>query len=49
MLMQGGAVVAGVSVLRLAGPAHAFQAHTGVVIPWLDELEPNPVPEVIVQ
>lgn len=50
VLLQSGAAVAGLSVLRLAGPAHAFQAQTGgEVIPWLDQPEPNPVPEVIVQ
>jgi DMSO/TMAO reductase YedYZ molybdopterin-dependent catalytic subunit len=49
-ILQGGAAVAGVSVLRLAGPAHAFQRQTGSeVVPWLDQPEPNPVPEVIVQ
>jgi DMSO/TMAO reductase YedYZ molybdopterin-dependent catalytic subunit len=47
---QGGAALAGLSVLRLAGPARAFQEEpTGEVVPWLDQLEPNPVPDVIVQ
>jgi DMSO/TMAO reductase YedYZ molybdopterin-dependent catalytic subunit len=50
MLLQGGAAAAGLSVLRLAGPAQAFQTPTsGEVIPWLDELEPNPVPEAVIQ
>ena len=50
LLQQGGAAVAGLSVLRLAGPAHAFQTPAGAeVIPWLDQPEPNPVPEVIVR
>ncbi len=50
MLLQGGAAAAGLSVLRLAGPAHAFQSQTGgEVIPWLDVLEPNPLPEAVVQ
>jgi len=50
LLQQGGAAVAGLSVLRLAGPTYAFQTPTGTeVIPWLDEPEPNPVPEVIVR
>jgi DMSO/TMAO reductase YedYZ molybdopterin-dependent catalytic subunit len=36
--------------LRLKGPAHAFQTPTGgEVIPWLDKLEPNPIPEALVQ
>jgi len=49
-LKHGGAALAGLSVLRLAGPARAFQdAPGGEVIPWLDQPEPNPVPEVIVQ
>ena len=50
LVRQGGAALAGLSVLRLAGPAHAFQAETGgEVIPWLDQLEPNPVPDVLIQ
>jgi hypothetical protein len=51
MLLQGGgAAIAGLSVLRLVGPSAAFQTPgTGEVIPWLDQPEPNPVPEVIVQ
>ena len=49
-LLQGGAAVAGLSVLRLSGPAHAFQDQTGgEVLPWLDQPEANPVPEVIVR
>lgn len=50
MLKEGGAALAGLSVLRLAGPAHAFpHTQNADVLPWLDQLEPNPVPEVIVQ
>ena len=50
LLQGGGAALAGVSVLRIAGPTYAFQTPVaGEVIPWLDQLEPNPVPEVIVQ
>jgi DMSO/TMAO reductase YedYZ molybdopterin-dependent catalytic subunit len=46
----GGAALAGLSVLRVAGPAHAFPAvQDGDVIPWLDRLDENPVPEVLVQ
>jgi hypothetical protein len=46
----GGAALAGISALRLAGPARAFQdASDGEVIPWLDQPEPNPVPDVIVR
>ena len=35
--------------MRLAGPACAFQDAGGEVIPWLDQPEANPVPEVIVR
>jgi DMSO/TMAO reductase YedYZ molybdopterin-dependent catalytic subunit len=50
LMQTGGAAIAGLSVLRLAGPAHAFPgAQNAVVIPWLDQPEPNPVPDVIVQ
>jgi DMSO/TMAO reductase YedYZ molybdopterin-dependent catalytic subunit len=52
LVTHGGAALASLSVLRLAGPAHAFpgaQDQDAVVIPWLDQPEPNPVPEVIVQ
>jgi DMSO/TMAO reductase YedYZ molybdopterin-dependent catalytic subunit len=49
-MQSGGAALAGLSVLRLAGPAHAFPfAQDAVVIPWLDQPEPNPVPEAIVR
>ena len=34
----------------MAGPAHAFPGEPGAeVIPWLDQLPENPVPELIVQ
>ncbi|MBA2277720.1 MAG: sulfite oxidase [Chloroflexia bacterium] len=52
MLRHGGAAVAGLSVLRLAGPTRAFayqDGPDGEVIPWLDQPEANPVPEVIVR
>jgi DMSO/TMAO reductase YedYZ molybdopterin-dependent catalytic subunit len=50
LLRQGGAALAGLSSLRLAGPAHAFQTEPGgEVVPWLDQPEPNPVPEIIVR
>jgi len=41
--------VVGLSVLRLTGPAGAFQESGGEVIPWLDQPEANPVPDVIVR
>ena len=50
LLRQGSAAVAGLSVLRLAGPTYAFQTPVaGEVIPWLDQPEPNPAPEAIVR
>jgi len=42
-------ILAGLSVLRLSGPTAAFQDAGAEVIPWLDQPEENPVPEVIVQ
>jgi len=50
LVTRGGAAVAGLSVLRLAGPARAFQSGPGgEVIPWLDQPEPNPIPDVLVR
>ncbi len=50
LLKQGGSAIAGLSVLRVAGPTYAFQTPVaGEVIPWLDQPEPNPVPEIIVR
>ena len=50
LVRQGGAALAGLGVLRLVGPARAFQDEPGgEVVPWLDRPEPNPVPEVIVR
>jgi DMSO/TMAO reductase YedYZ molybdopterin-dependent catalytic subunit len=51
LLKGGGAAFAGLTVLRVAGPAHAFPGGRGdeVVVPWLDRPAPNPVPEVIVR
>jgi DMSO/TMAO reductase YedYZ molybdopterin-dependent catalytic subunit len=44
LLKGGGAAIAGVSALQVAGPAHAFPGGRGEeVIPWLDQ--PAPVPE----
>jgi DMSO/TMAO reductase YedYZ molybdopterin-dependent catalytic subunit len=46
LLKGGGAAVAGLTMLRVAGPAQAFPGHRGEqVIPWEDQPEPNPVPE----
>jgi DMSO/TMAO reductase YedYZ molybdopterin-dependent catalytic subunit len=50
MLKAGGGALAGLSVLRLAGPAAAFQTPAaGEVIPWLDLPAENPVPDVAVR
>ena len=50
LLQGGGAALASLSVLRIAGPTYAFQTPVaGEVVPWLDQLAPNPVPDVIVQ
>ena len=51
LLKGGSAAFAGLTVLRVAGPAHAFPGghRDEVVIPWLDRPAPNPVPEVIVR
>ncbi|MGI8977548.1 MAG: sulfite oxidase [Thermomicrobiales bacterium] len=50
LMKQGGTALAGLSVLRFAGPTYAFEAQPGAeVIPWLDQLEDNPVPEAIVR
>ena len=49
-MKQGGAALAGLSVLRFAGPTHAFEAQPGAeVVSWLDQPEDNPVPDVIVR
>src|SRR5688500_13726339 len=48
LIQHSGAALTGLSVLRVAGPAHAFPhtQHAGVT-PWLDQPEPNPEPEAI--
>jgi DMSO/TMAO reductase YedYZ molybdopterin-dependent catalytic subunit len=45
LLKGSGAAVAGLTVLRMAGPAHAFPGHPGEeeVLPWLDQ-PPEPPP-----
>jgi DMSO/TMAO reductase YedYZ molybdopterin-dependent catalytic subunit len=48
LLKGGSAAVAGLTMLRVAGPAQAFPGHAGEqVIPWEDQPEPNPVPEAV--
>jgi DMSO/TMAO reductase YedYZ molybdopterin-dependent catalytic subunit len=47
-MLQGSATLAGLALLRLPIPADAFAQGPGeVVIPWLDQPPPNPVPNVI--
>src|SRR3954447_2055229 len=47
LLKGGGAAVAGLTALQVAGPAHAFPGHgADEVLPWLDQPPPNPVPEI---
>jgi DMSO/TMAO reductase YedYZ molybdopterin-dependent catalytic subunit len=46
LLKKSAVAVAGLTVLRVAGPSQAF-AHAGEeVIPWLDQPPPNPNPNV---
>jgi len=44
LLKGGGAAVAGLTVLKVAGPARAFPGHPGQeeVLPWLDQRSPPP-------
>jgi DMSO/TMAO reductase YedYZ molybdopterin-dependent catalytic subunit len=52
LLKGGGAAVAGLSVLRVAGPAHAFPGHPGdeEVLRWIDQptTPPFPIPHQLV-
>ncbi len=46
LLKGGGAAIAGLSALRVAGPAHAFPGGPGDrVIPWLDQPPEPPFPD----
>ncbi len=50
LLKGGGAAAAGLTAVRVAGPAHAFPGEPDEeVVPWLDQPAPNPVPNVIVR
>src|SRR3954447_19237950 len=44
LLKDGGAALAGLTVLRVAGPTQVMGQTTGGVIPWLDQPPPNPIP-----
>lgn len=43
LLKGGGASLAGLTVLQVAGPAQAFPGEGGEVIPWLDQPAANPI------
>jgi DMSO/TMAO reductase YedYZ molybdopterin-dependent catalytic subunit len=43
-LKGGGAALAGLTVLQVAGPEEALGQPGGTVIPWLDQPAPNPIP-----
>jgi DMSO/TMAO reductase YedYZ molybdopterin-dependent catalytic subunit len=45
MLKGGGAALAGLTMLRVTGPTHAFGQPGEEVIPWLDQPATNPVPD----
>jgi DMSO/TMAO reductase YedYZ molybdopterin-dependent catalytic subunit len=48
MIIQGSAALAAMAALHSARSANAFPTRPGdVVVPWLDQPDPNPVPEVI--
>jgi DMSO/TMAO reductase YedYZ molybdopterin-dependent catalytic subunit len=47
LLKGGGAALAGLSALQVAGPARAFGDTGGQVIPWLDPPATNPVPGAV--
>jgi DMSO/TMAO reductase YedYZ molybdopterin-dependent catalytic subunit len=44
LLKDGGAALAGLTVLQVAGPAQAFAQAGEEVIPWIDQPAPNPFP-----
>jgi DMSO/TMAO reductase YedYZ molybdopterin-dependent catalytic subunit len=43
-LLKQSAALAGLSVLQVAGPSHAFEQSGERVIPWLDQPTPSPAP-----
>jgi DMSO/TMAO reductase YedYZ molybdopterin-dependent catalytic subunit len=50
LLKGGSAAAAGLTVVQVAGPAHAFPGQPDEeVIPWLDQPPENPVPDLIVR
>jgi DMSO/TMAO reductase YedYZ molybdopterin-dependent catalytic subunit len=47
LLKGGGAGLAGLTVLQVAGPTQVLGQTTGDVIPWLDQPPGNPVPAIV--
>src|SRR4051812_6841018 len=47
LLKSGGAALAGLSVLQVAGPSQAFAQFGDEVIPWVDQPAPNPIPAAV--
>ena len=48
VMVQGSAALAGLALLRFPIPAHAFPQSAGeVVLPWLDQAAPAPVPSPV--
>ncbi|MEZ5833865.1 MAG: sulfite oxidase [Dongiaceae bacterium] len=47
-VIQGGAALAGLSILQACNLAHAFPTRPGeTVVPWLDQPPENPIPQVV--
>ncbi len=44
--LASGAAAAGLTLIRIAGPSRAW-AFDGEVIPWIDQPDPNPVPNIV--
>lgn len=44
LLKDGGAALAGLTVLQVTGPTLAFAQFGDEVIPWVDQPAPNPIP-----
>ena len=50
VLLQGSLAIAGLALLRAPRLAEAFSAQPGEeVLTWLDQLPPNPIPDVVAQ
>ena len=44
LLKDGATALAGLTVLRVAGPTQLLGQTTGEVLPWVDQPTPNPAP-----